>query len=37
MWCLENKHFVIAKLLLKYQPSVHIQDKVRICYEYSHN
>ena len=28
MWCLENKHFEIAKLLLKHQ--VDIQDKVHV-------
>ncbi len=28
MWALENKHFEIAKLLLKYKPEVRIQDKV---------
>ncbi len=28
MWALENNHFEIAKLLLKYQPHVRIQDKV---------
>ncbi len=28
MWALENKHFEIVKLLLKYHPQVHVQDKV---------
>ncbi len=28
MWALENNHFEIAKLLLKYYPCVNIQDKV---------
>ncbi len=28
MWALENKHFEVAKLLLKYKPQVNIQDKV---------
>ncbi len=28
MWACENKHFEIGRLLLKYHPQVHIQDKV---------
>ncbi len=28
MWALENKHFEVAKLLLKFKPQVNIQDKV---------
>ncbi|XP_064383528.1 ankyrin repeat and KH domain-containing protein 1-like isoform X2 [Halichondria panicea] len=27
MWACENKHFEIGRLLLKYHPQVHIQDK----------
>ena len=28
MWACKNKHFEIGRLLLKYHPQVHIQDKV---------
>ncbi len=31
MWACENKHFEIAKLILKYRPDVNIQDKVCGC------
>ena len=32
MWACENNHFEIGRLLLKYQPQVNIQDKVRKSY-----
>ncbi len=28
MWALENQHIEIGRLLMKYHPQVHIQDKV---------